>query len=107
MTDNFHQRVIALIKKIPQGKVATYGQIAGLAGSPRAARQVVRALHSSSVKEGLPWHRVVNAAGRISLPRRGGYEEQQKLLEYEGVTFKADGAIDFDRYLWSGHKTGM
>ena len=82
--------------------MATYGQIAALAGSPRAARQVVRALHSSSKKEGLPWHRVVNAKGCISLPRGAGYEEQQARLEAEGVIFKANGSILMSRYLWSG-----
>lgn len=102
MTDSFHQRVIALIKKIPKGSVATYGQIAALAGSPRAARQVVRALHSSSQKEGLPWHRVVNIKGRISLPHGAGYEEQQARLESEGVVFDRHGTIDLDTFLWSG-----
>lgn len=82
--------------------MASYGQIAALAGSPRAARQVVRTLHSSSQKEGLPWHRVVNAKGCISLPRGGGYEEQQARLEAEGVVFKAIGSIPMDTYLWSG-----
>lgn len=102
MTDSFHLRVVALIKKIPEGRVATYGQIAAMAGSPRGARQVVRTLHSSSTKEGLPWHRVINVKGRISLPHGGGYEEQQELLEADGIVFMANGAIALDRYLWSG-----
>jgi methylated-DNA-protein-cysteine methyltransferase-like protein len=101
MTTTFHQRVIAVVKKIPKGKVATYGQVAGLAGNPRAARQVVRALHSSSRKEGLPWQRVVNGRGRISLPPGGGYELQKALLEDEGVTFNTGDAIDLKRFLWS------
>lgn len=102
MTDSFHRRVVALIKKIPEGKVATYGQIAGLAGSPRAARQVVRALHSSSDKERLPWFRVVNAKGCISLPRGAGYEEQQARLESEGVVLDRHGTIDLNTFLWPG-----
>lgn len=102
MTDSFHKRVIALIKKIPKGKVATYGQIAALAGSPRAARQVVRVLHSSSEKERLPWHRVVNAKGCISLPHGAGFEEQQARLEAEAVVLDRHGTIDLDTFLWSG-----
>ena len=96
----FHQRVIPVIKMIPKGKVATYGQIAAMAGSPRAARQVVRALHTSSRKEKLPWHRVVNGKGQISLKRGYGYEEQMELLEKEGVMFTLSGGIDFDSFLW-------
>lgn len=102
MDESFHKRVIALIKKIPKGKVATYGQLAGLAGSPRAARQVVRALHTSSEKERLPWHRVVNIKGRISLPHGAGFEEQQARLEAEAVVLDRHGTIDLDTFLWSG-----
>jgi methylated-DNA-protein-cysteine methyltransferase-like protein len=100
MESTFHQRVVTVIKKIPKGKVATYGQIAALAGSPRAARQVVRALHTSSRKEKLPWHRVVGSKGQISLKRGHGYEEQKELLEKEGISFTLSGGIDFDEYLW-------
>lgn len=100
----FHQRVVALIKRIPKGRVATYGQIAGLAGSPRGARQVVRTLHSSSDKERLPWNRVVNSQGRISLRPGDGGDLQRALLEAEGVTFSLSGAINLDRYLWSPRK---
>ena len=62
----FTLRVIQTIQNIPAGKVMTYGQIAAQAGSPRAARQVARLLHSMSAKYDLPWHRVINAAGQIS-----------------------------------------
>jgi len=96
----FTRRVIELIAAIPRGKVATYGGIAAMAGSPRAARQVVRVLHSSSRKEGLPWHRVINREGRISLPDMRGGDEQRELLEAEGVVFSPDGRIDLDRHLW-------
>jgi len=99
--DSFHQRAIRAIKKIPRGKVATYGLIAAAAGSPRAARQVVRILHSSSDKHDLPWHRVINREGKISLPPGRGYELQKALLEDEGVVFSADDKIDFDHFLWS------
>ena len=101
MVTGFHQRVIEVIKKIPEGRVATYGQIAVLAGNPRAARQVVRILHSSSRKEHLPWHRVVNQQKHISLKPGSDYEIQKALLEKEGITFDSNDAIDFDRHLWS------
>ncbi len=96
----FHQCVIDIIRRIPRGKVASYGQIAGLAGDPRAARQVVRILHTQSEKRGLPWYRVINKQGRISLPRHGGYELQKSLLKKEGVRFNRDDVIDLARYGW-------
>lgn len=72
----FTEEVIRIIKHIPRGKVMTYGQIAGEAGSPRGARQVVRILHSMSEKYELPWHRVMNAKGE--LPNIGGMPFRQK-----------------------------
>ncbi len=102
MPDPFIQRVIALIKKIPRGKVATYGSIATMAGDPRGARQVVRALHSSSRKHRLPWFRVINSKGLISLPPGAGYEEQRARLEREKIVFKPNGSIDLKNYLWTG-----
>ncbi len=81
--------------------MATYGQIAALAGNPRAARQVVRVLHSSSGKDKLPWHRVVNRQGRIALKPNQGYEMQKGLLEGEGIRFDDGDSIPLDRYLWS------
>jgi methylated-DNA-protein-cysteine methyltransferase-like protein len=98
---SFTQRVKNVIRKVPKGKVATYGQIASYAGNPRGARQVVRILHTSSGKERLPWHRIVNRQGRIVLKPGYGYEIQRELLLREGVEFDENDAIDFDRYLWS------
>ena len=98
---SFSQRVKNMVKRIPRGKVATYGQIAAYAGNPRAARQVVWILHSSSSKDRLPWHRVVNREGRISLKPDYGYEIQKELLRKEGIEFDKNDTIDFDRYLWS------
>jgi len=98
---SFHEKVIDIIKNIPPGKVATYGSVAACAGSPRAARQVVRILHSSSEKHDLPWHRVINREGKISLPPGRGYELQKMLLEKEGVVFGIGERVDLDRYLWS------
>lgn len=100
-SDSLSRRVKELIKRIPKGKVATYGQIAAYAGNPRAARQVVWILHSSSGKEKLPWHRVINSKGRISLKPDYGYEIQRELLRKEGIEFDTNDTVDFDRYLWS------
>ena len=98
--ETFTTHAARAIRSIPAGRVATYGQIAALAGNPRAARQVVRVLHSCSKKERLPWHRVVNREGRISLPPLGGLEEQRALLMREGVEFDDAGRIDLRRFLW-------
>jgi len=100
MSETFHQKVVKIIKKIPQGKVATYGQIAAMAGSPRAARQVVRTLHTSSGKEKLPWHRVINSRGKISLKPNSGYEIQKAMLEDEGIKFSPDDVIELKCYFW-------
>ncbi|MEW6410949.1 MAG: MGMT family protein [Candidatus Zixiibacteriota bacterium] len=100
-TNSFHRRVITVIKKVPRGRVATYGQIAALAGNPRAARQVVRVLHSSSDKERLPWHRVINSKGCISLKPGRGYEMQRAMLADEGIVFKLDDTVDLKRYQWT------
>ena len=100
MNTSFYQNVKESIKKIPEGKVATYGQIAAFAGNPRAARQVAWILHSSSRKDKLPWYRVVNSKGRISLKRNYGYEMQKELLKREGIRFNQDDCIDFKSYLW-------
>ncbi len=98
---SFTDRVKDIIKKIPRGRVATYGQIAAYAGNPRGARQVVRILHSSTGKDKLPWHRVVNREGRIALKPGSGYEIQRGLLRNEGVKFDKNDRIDFERYLSS------
>lgn len=97
----FSQRVIELIRRIPRGRVATYGQLALLAGNPGGAKQVAMILHSSSEKEGLPWHRVINSRGSISLKGRGS-RIQRQLLEKEGVRFDEDERVDLDRFLWRG-----
>lgn len=100
-TLSFTRKVKEIIKKIPRGKVATYGQIAAYAGNPRAARQVAWILNSSSLKDKLPWHRVINRQGKISLKPNHGYEIQKMLLKKEGVEFDKSDAIDFERYLWT------
>ena len=107
MAEPFTIKVIELIREIPKGRVATYGFIAALAGNPRAARQVARVLHSCSRKEVLPWHRVVNREGRISLKLFQGYEIQKQLLEDEGVLFDQKGRIDLNIFLWDGCVNGF
>lgn len=96
----FFQRVKRIIKRIPRGKVATYGQIAALAGQPRAARQVAWVLHIASEKDRLPWHRVINRDGGISLPPSRGYELQRELLRREGVAFGLRDVVDLKRFQW-------
>lgn len=96
--DCFTFRAAELVRRIPKGKVATYGQIAGMAGDPRGAREVVRVLHT---RKNLPWHRVLAAGGRITLPGSGG-ALQRKLLEAEGVRFNAEGTTPLAVYGWQG-----
>jgi methylated-DNA-protein-cysteine methyltransferase-like protein len=92
-----------VVRRIPRGRVATYGQVADLAGLPGHARQVGYALHALSDGSALPWHRVVNAVGAISLRAVPGFELEQRLrLEAEGVTFNARGRVPLARYRWAG-----
>ena len=100
--DDFTKSAIRIIKSIPHGRVSTYGRIGLMAGHPNGARLVVRVLHSMSRTHDLPWHRVINASGMISLPKNGGYEAQKARLEYEGVAFDEEDRIDLETYLWHG-----
>ena len=95
---DFTKSVIEIIQNIPKGKVASYGQIALMAGNPHGARQVSRILHSMSQKHNLPWHRVINSKFMISLPISGGYDEQKALLESEGVVFDEKDRVDFGKF---------
>ncbi|WP_028551484.1 MGMT family protein [Paenibacillus sp. UNC451MF] len=97
----FTEQVIKVIKGIPEGHVMTYGQIAELAGSRRAARQVVRILHSSSKKYNLPWYRVVNSKGEIGLQEEESRFIQIMHLQNEGVTVDDQGKLDLPR--WQFH----
>lgn len=90
----FTAEVVRVLKEIPEGYVVTYGQVARMAGSPRAARQVVRILHTMSDKYGLPWHRVVNVRGEIAVPDDESRELQRMLLKSEDVVFLEDGRVD-------------
>jgi methylated-DNA-protein-cysteine methyltransferase-like protein len=97
-----YQRIYKIVKRIPRGRVATYGQIATLAGLDGHARQVGYALHSLPDRSDIPWHRVINAKGEVS-PRSksDSHELQRMLLEEEGVVFSLDGRIDLKRYRWN------
>lgn len=102
--ESTYRRVYAVVKKIPRGKVATYGQIAALAGMPRHARQAGYALSATPENVKIPWHRVINAQGRISLRLRhwdsGSDDLQRILLEAEGVIFNSGGRVDLKKFLW-------
>ena len=100
--DSFTRSVIQIIKRIPRGKVCTYGRIGLMAGHPNGARQVTRILHTMSRKHHLPWYRVVNIKGRISLPKSNGYERQKTHLQREGIEFDKNDRIPFNKYLWDG-----
>jgi methylated-DNA-protein-cysteine methyltransferase-like protein len=97
-----YERIYAAVAHIPEGRVSTYGRIAAAIGRRGQARQVGYALAAlPGDRADVPWHRVVNAAGRVSPradPGRDGL--QQRLLEAEGVRFDASGRIDLSRYLW-------
>lgn len=97
-----YQLIYATVRSIPKGRVATYGQVAELAGLPRQARQVGYALNTLPTSSTVPWHRVVNAQGRISLRSDGeGHDlTQRKRLEREGVRFSPTGAIDLIKFRW-------
>jgi len=101
----FTEKVVEIIKYIPEGKVMTYGQIATLAGSHRGARQVVRVLHSLSEKYKLPWHRVINSKGEISIKDYEGHNLQKMLLENEGIKFNAHNVIDLNEFQFREYNT--
>lgn len=95
-----YERIYAAVRRVPRGSVATYGQIAAVAGLPGRARQVGYALAALSSATALPWQRVVNAAGAISLRSAPGGTTQRILLEREGIAFDARDRIDLRRFGW-------
>lgn len=94
----FTERVIQIIKSIPKGRVMTYGQVAALAGNSRGARQVVRILHSMSLKYDLPWHRVINAKGEVAIKDTEGAFTQKNRLITEGIALTDSGRVDLSVY---------
>lgn len=101
-TDELAQIILAVVALIPFGKVASYGQIAALAGLPRHARLVGRVLSRMDESSQIPWHRVINSQGQISLSRLDdlGYNEQQARLLSEGIVFK-NGKVSFKEFGWT------
>lgn len=96
------ERIYGVVCKVPKGKVATYGQIALLAGNPRWARVVGYALHSNPDPSVIPCHRIVNRDGRLAPAFAfGGENAQRELLEAEGVTFTPEGNVDLKLHLWN------
>jgi methylated-DNA-protein-cysteine methyltransferase-like protein len=96
-----YARIHAVVRRIPRGRVATYGQVAALAGLAGHARQVGYALHALAEGSPVPWQRVVNAQGQVSPRHTTGWEGLQRaLLEREGIVFDARGRIDLDRQRW-------
>lgn len=91
-------RVYDVVRRIPRGRVTSYGAIARALGMPRGARTVGWAL--SACPDDVPWHRVVNAQGKISWRPTGGYVLQRALLRREGVRFGRAGRIDFEKFGW-------
>ena len=106
----YHQLVWEIVREIPPGKVSTYGRIAGLlppihgmseqAYSARGARMVGGAM--AACPSNVPWHRVINAQGKVSLRKSDGGVEQRTRLEDEGVEFDGKDRVDLKRYLWQG-----
>ena len=100
-TSTSYTRIYATVKRVPRGRVATYGQIAAVAGLGRQARQVGYALHALPDGSHVPWHRVINARGEISRRGERGWEHiQRSLLEGEGVRFDAAGRVPLRVFQW-------
>lgn len=97
-------KIYEAVKKIPYGKVATYGQIARICGNPRLARVVGYALHANPSPDSIPCFRVVNRNGRTAPSFAfGGSDIQRELLESEGVEFDEEGNVVMQKYLWDGN----
>lgn len=102
---DFSLKVIKAIKSIPKGRVATYGQIARIAGKEHAARGVSWILHSCSKSYKLPWQRVLNSKGEISFPKLTlNYVRQKNLLKSEGVVFTEGDKINMTKFQWGKRK---
>ena len=100
--DNWVKAVWQVVRGIPHGHVLTYGEVARLAGMGRAARRVSQAMRRAPRSMKLPWHRVINAQGKISIPQDNPWHQRQKeLLEQEGVVF-LNGKIDLERFGYQG-----
>ncbi len=95
-----YERIYETVRRIPPGKVSTYGEVASISGLLRQARLVGYALHNLPPGTGVPWHRVINAQGKVSLSDiDGAYERQVRLLRKEGIVF-TKGVVDLARFGW-------
>lgn len=106
---DFYQQVYAVVRRVPRGRVTSYGRVARMLGRPNAARAVGYALNALRDKDddpryrGIPWQRVINSQGRISIPNTaGGADRQAELLRSEGVLVGDDWRVDLSVYLWEG-----
>jgi len=105
---NFYEQVYAVVRRIPRGRVTSYGRIAAMLGAPNAARAVGYALRALKDKddddfEPVPWQRVINSQGRISIVNREhGAQRQAEILREEGVEVSEALYIDLEKYLWAG-----
>lgn len=101
---NTFEKIYEVVKKIPKGKVATYGLVAAMAGNPHWSQVVGYALHSNPDPEHIPCHRVVNRFGQTAKAFVfGGGDRQRELLKSEGITFLSDGRVDMEKHLWHGN----
>ncbi len=100
------ERIYRAVRRIPRGRVATYGDVAAMAGLPGRARQVGHALHALPGGSGVPWHRVINAAGRISLPLAGGGMEQRLRLLAEAVRVDQGGRVKLTEFRMAVRRRG-
>jgi methylated-DNA-protein-cysteine methyltransferase related protein len=103
-----YNRIYTVVRRIPAGKVASYGDVARLAGLPNQARLVGYALHALPPHSSVPWHRVINAKGGISTghARVGAELEQRVRLQAEGVVFQANGRTSLQRFGWRRERNG-
>lgn len=98
---SYYDRVYEIVRRIPSGRVATYGQIASMTGSPKASRAVGYALHFNPDPQNIPCFRVVNRFGRCAPAFAfGGPDVQANLLRADGIQVDADGYVDLEKYLW-------
>lgn len=106
MKESMYRRIYSVVSMVPPGKVATYGQIARIAGGC-SARNVGYAMSSVSPQSDVPWHRVINSRGKISVRSYGeACTAQSKMLENEGVVFNTAGTVDLERFGWTGPLPG-
>ena len=98
---SINQRIWQVVAAIPEGRVSTYGEVADRAGLPGAARRVGAALRALPGQSRIPWHRVINASGKVSLPPgSASHDLQKERLRSEGIVFKPNGAVDLKKFRW-------